>query len=365
MKKAMCVALSIVNVMMLFASCGVSESSEKSSESRLSVAVETEKNDTVEGKTEGENSVQVSGLSAVETLPFEISTEKVFEIFTGKELDGSYQIINNTTPDGLDKSSLVLKGEKPFYDLELNVATQNAVTEISYRHRRYNYIDTVFYINENRDSLTKEELSFETKQNATEKVSDLLSQFGAQAVNLECYALSEDTLQRLYDERKKEGTLRDNRYGTGDSTVKNESAVAEKAVWEASDACYYIEGNISLQGVSVFGGDITAIIDSEGVAYFSVNGLVSVESKSEKSEVLTKEEIISRLDVISRNIYSEDGVTLTDLKLCFYPVEKSVYKPLWIANLSYTFTNPDGVKEEREAEILLDATNGEEVVFGG
>ncbi len=358
MKKTVCIIISIINIFLL-ASCEIHNNSTET-DNTLKINVES-------GVMESarKSSAEISKLSPVKTSPYKITIEDVFKSLTGKEIDGSYQQLTQILPDSSGKSYSVFKGEKPFYDMYLNVETVNTGTNIHYETERYSYVSAVFYINDNSDSLTDEVLTFALPENATKQITDLLAEYEAEIINLKCYSLSCETLQSLYDTRKASGTLRDNRYGTGNSTVKNESAIAEKEEWAQADACYYIEGNISLQGVPVFGGEITAFIDSSGIIMLSALGLVKAENEGKTAKIQSADDILNQVNNISQKLYSEDKIKLTDLKLWYYPVDESTYKPLWLATLNYTYTNPDGVKENREAEIWLDAISGEEVAIGG
>lgn len=344
----------------LLTSCKAHLENEKSADSILNINVEPVVLDSVNKSIKG-----LTELPIVKTHFNRISIDETFEILTGEHIDNSYQVISTKLPDNTGTYSSIIKGDKPFYDMILDVESINTGTNINYYTKKYSYIDAVFYINDNQDCLTEEALYFCSPQNAKEQILNLLSNYETEIINLKCYALSSDALQKLYDTRKSTGTLRDERYGIGNLTVKNASSIAEKSIWNSSDACYILEGNISLCGVPVYGGEIKACIDSSGIIMFSATSLLDVKTEGLFSPLQSVESVLIEIDNISRKMYSEDKIKLIDLSLWFYPVDEKTYQPLWKATLEYTYTNPEQVKEIRLSEIWINAFSGEETVVGG
>lgn len=229
-------------------------------------------------------------------------------------------------------------------------------TEVYYSSLAYHYLNAIFDPTENEDSLSETALSFAAPEAAAKQLD--MSAYGVSLTDMRYRSLTAQALQTLWDERSAAGTLRENRWGDGSSPIKNHSTVAAQERWTEEDACYYLTARQGCRGVPLEGRELSAYVGREGLLYLQ-DSLVQV-TEGELLSLAPAAALCNTLNETASNIYSEKGCALTALELCCFPQNGSCI-PAWRAVFAYTYTNPDGNREEREAEILLDAATLREI----
>lgn len=303
-------------------------------------------------------------LPVVHATSSKLTTQGVYTTLTNKELDATLTEHLFYYPGEEGSSKTILLGEPPFYDLYLNIEETILDSRVYYLSGEYNYIATVFSPDTDVCSIDNTEFAFESSSDAKAAFSAIMHALGMDVEDVSCYGLSAESLQALYTTRKENGTLLDQRYGTGDSTIKNESSVLEKDLWTDSDECYYIEGSPSLLHTKVYGSVASGYLSQTGWINFSATGLLEINNYTPSQKLASSSLILCALSTIADQLYSEDTPILSSMDLYYYPVEIGTYSPIWCAEMAYTFTNPDGIKEHRTAQVWLDAYTGEELAIG-
>ncbi len=267
-------------------------------------------------------------------------------------------------PQGQGFSEILYCGEEPFYDVWLNLETVRADTRIYFETCDYSNISAVFAPHEDAAEVGTEPLHFSDADAAKALVNQISETYGFETTFDSCASLTADTLQKLYNSRSENGTLRNVRYriesAGGLPNEKNTSAVADWPLWTQEDECYYIEGATSFYGIPIAGGSLEAYVNSNGIIQYNATGILAIESQTTPAPLQSRDAILNALDTVASTIYSEDGITLSDAQLFYHLTEMDTYQPLWRFTLQYTFTNPAQEKEDRTATVWIDACTAEE-----
>ncbi len=263
-------------------------------------------------------------------------------------------------------SEVIRCGEQPFYDMMLSIETISTDTRIHFETRDFSYISAVFHPLENAADVGTEPLHFSDAAAAKALANQISEAYGFETTSFSCASLTADTLQKLYNSRSENGTLRAVRYydesAGGSPNVKNAFAVADRSLWTQEDECYYIEGATSFYGVPIAGGRFEAYVNANGIIEYGASGILTIESENTPAPLQSSDTILTSLDTVASRIYNEDGITLSEAQLFYYPTEIDTYQPLWSFTLQYTVTNPAQEKEDRTATVWIDACTAEEFI---
>ena len=211
--------------------------------------------------------------------------------------------------------------------------------------------------------------SFETRAATVEDAATIsalcINELGYGTVgDLSCYSLSAHDLQKLYDRRKSEGSLRSERYSVGGDR-KDAEQIAEKAKWTEEDALYYITASQLLSGVPYYGSEIEAWIDNQGWIKLSVSSFAVAKETSGSKPLAELSAILRSINDLTADLYS-DHTDVIELALYYYRMSDGTCQPLWSVTISYSFHTPvSGMKEQRTASYWLNAYTADEVILDG
>lgn len=309
-------------------------------------------------------------LSAVSDLPdYQIdavfpSEEELYYILSGRRIDETVHAAAWSFPNNEGTAVLLQDGQEPYFDYWLDVANYNNVgTDVVFFTKRSYYVDAVFYPQEDIEFLSEEKLSFSDSQAAQKDIEELLMPYGSIG-EISCHSLSGSDLQRLYDRRKRDGTLRIERYASS-GEIKDSVRAAEKSAWNSEDDTYYIKAKQMISGIPLYGSEIEAWIDARGIQKLSVSGLAAVTEEASSKQLAGLSELLCAIDTVTDNLYAKE-TTVVDLSLNYVRMPGGNCRPLWRVSADYEFQNSvTGTSELRRTTFWLDAFTADEVILDG
>ena len=306
---------------------------------------------------------RTEALPDLKAAPLDVEAEELYTALTGdSQVDTmTRDVVRTPAPS---TTVCLYRGEAPWYDtyffLETMEAPSDMRTSACFSNLRYRYLYTIFDPVENESSLSDTALPFASPETVSGELESGLSICGVELGNMRCKSLTAQALQALWDERSGAGTLREIRWAEAGSQIKDRSSVAEQERWTEDDACYYLTAQQSFQGVPLEGMELFAYVGQEGPLDLDFS-LVGLQQTGDSAPLAEFPVLRRALNEAAEGIYAPDGCTLTDLALWYCPTGEGSYVPQWRAIFAYSYTDPDGNGELREAEVRLDARTGREI----
>lgn len=296
--------------------------------------------------------------------PVLLNVNEAFQTLSGQKADDAMDVSSWSYPDNEGNAVLMRSGLEPFYDYWLDIQCfTNRGTDLFYQTHRSYSIDAVFYPPEDAESQMEGNLSFSDRDTVQSAFVSLFAPYGTVG-DLSCYSLSAHDLQKLYDRRKSEGSLRSERYSVGGDR-KDAEQIAEKAKWTEEDALYYITASQLLSGVPYYGSEIEAWIDNQGWIKLSVSSFAAAKETSGSKPLAELSSILRSINDLTADLYS-DHTDVIELALYYYRMSDGTCQPLWSVTISYSFHTPvSGMKEQRTASYWLNAYTADEVILDG
>ncbi len=307
-------------------------------------------------------------LHVLSASPFD-AENLFFRLSKTKDLHDAEITMNKYGEDYLGDVYIIIVGEMPFPDYYLSTnyypnTGLAAASSIMYHGKQYNYIEAIFDPDENVGIIGDEAFDFCTPEEAMEAFSSIFYPqiaFG----EITCGSVSGESLQLLYNERKRTNTFREEFYAAAGSGAKDTFGMVEKSEWTDQDSFYYIAAHAALQQVPVYGSHYEAMIDRDGVVALMAEPQEAAPT-GEAQEIADIDAVLNALDSSLSSLPEGAAAEITGLDLFYIadPKVKDAYTliPCWNARAQYHVTLPNGVNADSEVSIWLNAWNCEEVI---